>query len=647
MSALSESINTRRASLKNLNIEDKKRVANLIKELAKTGEERELALEKLQEERVSFDEQLCAVHEEQTALKREREALKQRLEKSEKLLKKYERDLKSVKTEKEEQDKILKKKFQAQQQSTQTSPMIQSTSPDDRDRRFKAVGEQDDIKSQGTKKTLSTKAYMTHGESNDGRRKWSTPQVPVYSNSLFDVKVSNVEQNSEAQKSISEEHQGSRVMETGSLHELYLREYSLQLRLQEQQIEIQRQQVQLQQQLQLLQQQQQGLQQQQQQGLQQQQQQGLQQQPHVQHEEQHNNSQHQQKLFQSHKEHGEQHSYHRHPEQDTHQRQQYKEKHLNESHKHHVLHLIEQQPQTLDQQSHDQKNCYDINGNLVQDHSHQEYFSESYSDTDNQPDDKYTRHLESHCGQYHNHTRQHATTKQHGYKHKSPRSIVQISHHKSELIPTEVYQHQRHHHTPKRTNTYHQKLTHDSKCSQGHENGRPPNHCHHHHPDIGEEGNYVPLRDGTIKHPEESPYDTTIYQPSQTISDRHYSVERRVYTKHRPSSTSPRQVRTTQRGHVSSNELQRSRPQMSKDRSQDLLDDYIFNHQTSNKSNSGHEPRAGSDKHSTKRKISRKGSDKIQVKAERNHFREKEDKHRTMSYATGNQQIQYEGKYCV
>lgn len=246
MSSLSESSNPRRASLKNLNVEDKKRVANLIKELAKTGEERELALERLQEERVSFEEQLGAIQEEQTALKQERESLKQRLEMSEKLLQKYESELKDVKSEKREQERIFKKRLQAKPMGTQTSPSVETLSKD--------------IIAKSRKDGMN----KTHGYAGDdrnprhGRMQWGAPQIPVYSNSLFDVKVSDIEkeQSSESQ-SANGEYQWSGISENSGLHELYLREYSLQLRLQEQQIEIQRQQVQLQQQLQLLQQQQQ------------------------------------------------------------------------------------------------------------------------------------------------------------------------------------------------------------------------------------------------------------------------------------------------------------------------------------------------------------------------------------------------------
>ena len=286
---MSESSNPRRASLKNLNVQDKKRVANLIKELAKTGEERELALERLQEERVSFEEQLSAVQEEQATLKQERETLTQRLEKSEKLLKKYESQLKDVKTEKEEQDKLLKKKFQVQPQSTQTSPLVQPLGTDGSSNLKKGS-----IKTRGGTNAQNRQAYAGESESkeNTSRMRWSKPQLPVYSNTLFDVKVSDAEheQSSETQ-SIREEHQ--RVTDSSGLHELYLREYSMQLRLQEQQIEIQRQQVQLQQQLQLLQQQHQ------QQPGQQQQQQG-QEQPGLSQQRQEDNQQRQREIIQQH-----------------------------------------------------------------------------------------------------------------------------------------------------------------------------------------------------------------------------------------------------------------------------------------------------------------------------------------------------------
>lgn len=289
---MSESSNPRRASLKNLNVQDKKRVANLIKELAKTGEERELALERLQEERVSFEEQLSAVQEEQATLKQERETLTQRLEKSENLLKKYESQLKDVKTEKEEQDKLLKKKFQVQPQSTQTSPLVQALGTDGTSN-LKKGG----IKARGGINAQNTQAYAGENESkeNTGRMQWNKPQLPVYSNTLFDVKVSDAEheQSSETQ-SIREEHQRSRVTDSSVLHELYLREYSMQLRLQEQQIEIQRQQVQLQQQLQLLQQQQQ------QQPSQQQQQQGQEQPGLFQQRQEEDNQQRQREIIQQH-----------------------------------------------------------------------------------------------------------------------------------------------------------------------------------------------------------------------------------------------------------------------------------------------------------------------------------------------------------
>ena len=54
----------KKIGLKDLKPEDKKRVANLVKELAKVGEERELALSQLTEERVAFEERLQILQEE-------------------------------------------------------------------------------------------------------------------------------------------------------------------------------------------------------------------------------------------------------------------------------------------------------------------------------------------------------------------------------------------------------------------------------------------------------------------------------------------------------------------------------------------------------------------------------------------------------
>ncbi|XP_046849555.1 bromodomain-containing protein DDB_G0280777-like [Xenia sp. Carnegie-2017] len=244
---------SRRASLKNLNVEDKKRVANLIKELAKTGEERELALERLQEERVSFEEQLNAVQAEQNKLKEEREALKNRLEHSEKLSKKYQKELRDFKSRKEKEDAEKPRTIKALPRTTQTSPSLHTFNKES----FNSL-EMGDHQPSEQNKLHGNEANSNKTDQNitvtatRGRRQWGLPPVPIYSNSLFDMKVSNVEQ-----KHGEDEQRFSSVDSSGSFHELYLKECALQLRLQEQQIEIQRQQMQLQQQLQVLQQQQQ------------------------------------------------------------------------------------------------------------------------------------------------------------------------------------------------------------------------------------------------------------------------------------------------------------------------------------------------------------------------------------------------------
>lgn len=59
-------------TLKELNPQDKKRVANLVKELAKVGEEREHAEERLKTERLAFEERLVILQEEYDAVIKEK-----------------------------------------------------------------------------------------------------------------------------------------------------------------------------------------------------------------------------------------------------------------------------------------------------------------------------------------------------------------------------------------------------------------------------------------------------------------------------------------------------------------------------------------------------------------------------------------------
>ena len=62
-------------SLKELNPQDKKRVANLVKELAKVGEERVNAEERLQAERTAFEERLVILQEEYDAVIKEKQCI--------------------------------------------------------------------------------------------------------------------------------------------------------------------------------------------------------------------------------------------------------------------------------------------------------------------------------------------------------------------------------------------------------------------------------------------------------------------------------------------------------------------------------------------------------------------------------------------
>ncbi|XP_022807223.1 uncharacterized protein LOC111344274 isoform X3 [Stylophora pistillata] len=76
-------------SLKELNPQDKKRVANLVKELAKVGEERQLAEEKIEEERLAFEERLAILQEEYDAVIKEKAYLQNRFLELQALLVKF------------------------------------------------------------------------------------------------------------------------------------------------------------------------------------------------------------------------------------------------------------------------------------------------------------------------------------------------------------------------------------------------------------------------------------------------------------------------------------------------------------------------------------------------------------------------------
>ncbi|XP_076439070.1 uncharacterized protein LOC143277970 isoform X2 [Babylonia areolata] len=73
-------------SLKDLCVEDKQRIANLIRELAKVGEEREKAREDLERERRSYEEQILKLVEQQEQILRERQEVEKHLQECQQLL---------------------------------------------------------------------------------------------------------------------------------------------------------------------------------------------------------------------------------------------------------------------------------------------------------------------------------------------------------------------------------------------------------------------------------------------------------------------------------------------------------------------------------------------------------------------------------
>ncbi|XP_076082248.1 uncharacterized protein LOC143052956 [Mytilus galloprovincialis] len=84
---------TNRVSLKDLCAEDKKRVANLIKELARVGDEKEKYLGQLKEERENFEVQVLNLVQQQEQALKEREEVQERLFQCHELLSKYQEQI--------------------------------------------------------------------------------------------------------------------------------------------------------------------------------------------------------------------------------------------------------------------------------------------------------------------------------------------------------------------------------------------------------------------------------------------------------------------------------------------------------------------------------------------------------------------------
>ncbi|XP_053387480.1 uncharacterized protein LOC123541738 isoform X2 [Mercenaria mercenaria] len=83
----------KKASLKDLRPEDKQRVANLIKELARVGDEKEKVVKELHGEREQYEHQLMVMVEQQEKILQEREDVQEKLFQCQKLLTEYQAQL--------------------------------------------------------------------------------------------------------------------------------------------------------------------------------------------------------------------------------------------------------------------------------------------------------------------------------------------------------------------------------------------------------------------------------------------------------------------------------------------------------------------------------------------------------------------------
>ncbi|XP_009273487.2 PREDICTED: protein hinderin [Aptenodytes forsteri] len=116
------------ASLKDLCPEDKRRIANLIKELARVSEEKEVTEERLKAEQESFEKKIRQLEEQNELIIKEREALQQQYRECQELLSLYQkylaeqqeklsRSLSELSAAKEKEQKVSSKKSSCQQPS--------------------------------------------------------------------------------------------------------------------------------------------------------------------------------------------------------------------------------------------------------------------------------------------------------------------------------------------------------------------------------------------------------------------------------------------------------------------------------------------------------------------------------------------------
>ncbi|KAM6327913.1 protein hinderin isoform 2-T2 [Alca torda] len=116
------------ASLKDLCPEDKRRIANLIKELARVSEEKEVTEERLKAEQESFEKKIRQLEEQNELIIKEREALQQQYRECQELLSLYQKylaeqqeklslSLSELSAAKEKEQKISSKKSSCRQPS--------------------------------------------------------------------------------------------------------------------------------------------------------------------------------------------------------------------------------------------------------------------------------------------------------------------------------------------------------------------------------------------------------------------------------------------------------------------------------------------------------------------------------------------------
>ncbi|KAL5020443.1 hypothetical protein ScPMuIL_003335 [Solemya velum] len=175
----------RRPSLKDLCIEDKTRIASLIKELARVGDEREVAVGQLHHERKRYEDQLLQLVNQQEQILQEREDVQNKLFECQNLLTKYQGELLT------KQEKLKASIVTRKDQTTQYS-MLKEKEKEQWQPSYRTSSQSSDIDSDNNnaftklppKQSVSERPQLLNGEEDCAPRRHNSKSTKPVTSSI-------------------------------------------------------------------------------------------------------------------------------------------------------------------------------------------------------------------------------------------------------------------------------------------------------------------------------------------------------------------------------------------------------------------------------------------------------------------------------